>query len=223
MKKEDFLENIKYYQMDVFNIHDAARIFGKPEKYVSNRLSTIKQIKRIVKGLYYVQGTPISRVASGIISPSYLSLISAFYIRGATTQIPTEMQVISPVQHRPISIDLTRIMFIKLRKDRIYGFERTDLGMVATLEKAIIDSLYLNTFIGETEEVVESHGGFNQKRLLEYGILMRSEATINRLGYLLEKYGYNCDTLMKFRSPRYVNFGETGHIKDKKWRVMYAE
>lgn len=223
MKREDFLEKINYFQLEVFSIHDAARIFGKSERYVSNRLSTIKQIKRIMKGMYYVEGTSVSTIASSIISPSYVSLISAFYIRGSTTQIPIEMQVISPIQHRSLLIDQTRIIFIKLSRGRIFGFERTDVGMVATLEKAIVDSLYLNTFIGETEEALQNNSGLNINRLLEYGKLMHSGATVNRLGHVLEKFGYDCEALLKYRSERYVNFGESGNLKDSKWRVKYAE
>ncbi|MCW6168308.1 MAG: hypothetical protein LVQ96_01300 [Thermoplasmatales archaeon] len=32
----------------IFNIHDASKIFGKPEKYVSMRLITMPNIKRAI-------------------------------------------------------------------------------------------------------------------------------------------------------------------------------
>jgi predicted transcriptional regulator of viral defense system len=223
MKKDDFLEQLKYHKLEVFNIHDAARIFGKPERYVSSRLTTMKQIKRVRKGLYYLEGTELSKIASAIIAPSYISLISAFNLLGVTTQIPTEIQVISPVQHKTLFIGQTRIKFIRFRKDRMFGFSLTDLGMIADLEKAIIDSLYLNTFIGEAEDVVEGNSGIIPDRISEYAILMRSGAVINRLGHLLEKFGYDCEKIKNFRSDRYVNFGENGQLKDIKWRVRYAE
>ncbi len=223
MKKEDFFDQLKYQNLKIFSIHDAARIFGKSEKYVSNRLSTMQHIKRIKKGVYYLDDVEISEIASHVVSPSYISLISAFYLHGLTTQIPAEIQVVSPVQHRAISIAQNRIVFIRFRKDRIFGFERSDLGMIATIEKAIIDSLYLNTFIGEVEEVLKNKDGVNFERLTEYGMRMQSGAIINRLGHLLEKFGYNCEKLKVFRSQRYVNYGGKGQFKDIRWRVTYAK
>lgn len=63
MKKEDFFDQLKYQNLKIFSIHDAARIFGKSEKYVSNRLSTMQHIKRIKKGVYYLEDVEISEIA----------------------------------------------------------------------------------------------------------------------------------------------------------------
>ena len=183
----------------------------------------MQHVRRVRRGLYYLDGVEISRIASSVVSPSYISLLSVFYLHGVTTQIPTEIQVVSPVQHKAIFIDQNRIIFIRFRKDRKLGFERSELGMIATIEKAIVDSLYLNIFLSETEEVVEGSSGINLDRLFDYGTRMRSGATINRLGHLMEKYGYDCEKLTGFRSRRYVNFGEKGQFKDTRWRVFYAE
>ena len=64
----------------VFNIHDAAKIFGKPEKYVSMRLTAMSKIKRATRGIYYVHDAEVSEIATKIVVPSYISLISAFPI-----------------------------------------------------------------------------------------------------------------------------------------------
>ena len=78
MKREDFMDYLLTHGIKVFNIHEAARILGKPEKYVSLRLSQMPKIKRAARGLYFIQDTDLSEVATKIISPSYLSLLSAY-------------------------------------------------------------------------------------------------------------------------------------------------
>ena len=48
------------------------------------------------------------------------------------------------------------------------------------------------------------------ERLLEYGKLMHSGATVNRLGHVLEKFGYDCEALLKYRSERSFPLSSTG-------------
>ena len=208
----------------VFNIHDATKIFGKPEKYVSMRLSAMPKIKRATRGVYYVYDAEVSEIATKIVAPSYISLISAFALHNVTTQMPIEIQVISPVQHPSIEIEGYRIRFVKFRQDRIFGYSRINGSMVAILEKAIVDSLYLNLYTNETMEVVTGNVSLlDREKLIDYGIRMRSRATISRLGYLLEVAGYDANRLEKLRSERYVKLGEGGDSRDTKWRVFYAE
>lgn len=208
----------------VFNIHEAARIFGKPEKYVSMRLPTMPKIKRAARGIYYVYDADVSEIATKIVTPSYVSLISAYAIHGVTTQMPIELQVISPVQHNPLDLEGYRIRFLKFRLDRIFGYETINGSLVATLEKAIIDSLYLNVYLDETMEVTVNNSSLiDNLKLSNYGLRMRSRATISRLGFLMERAGLDTGGLIRFRSERYVKFGKTGKLRDTKWRVIYAE
>ena len=224
MKREDFMDYLLTHGIKVFNIHEAARIFGKPEKYVSLRLSQMPKIKRAARGIYFIQDTDLSEVATKIISPSYLSLLSAYAIHGVTTQIPIEYQVMSPVQHKNMEINGNRIKFFKLKQDRIFGYSALNGIIVASIEKAIVDSLYFNLYTDETLEVVRTnYSEINKERLIQLGIRMNSKATVSRLGYLMETSGYNADSLLEYRSQRYVNFGSGGPSGNSKWRVKYAE
>ena len=224
MKREDFMDYLLTNGIKVFNIHEAARIFGKPEKYVSLRLSQMPKIKRVIRGLYFIKDIDLSEVATKIISPSYLSLLSAYAIHGVTTQIPIEYEVMSPVQHKNMEINGNRIKFFKLKQDRIFGYSALNGTIVASIEKAIVDSLYFNLYTDETLEVIRSnYSEINKERLIQHGIRMNSKATVNRLGYLLETSGYDSDSLLEYRSQRYVNFGSGGISRSSKWRVNYAE
>ena len=210
--------------LKVFNIHDAAKIFNKPEKYVSMRLTSMPKIKRATRGVYYVHDADVSEIATKIVVPSYISLISAFALHNVTTQIPLEIQVISPVQHRALEVESYKIRFVKFSQERIFGYSRINGSMIAILEKAIVDSLYLNLYTNEAIEIVmDNISLLDEAKLIDYGIRMRSRATISRLGYLLEIAGYDAGKLEKLRSERYVRFGTEGTSKDTKWRVIYAE
>ena len=224
MKKEEFMDYLNSNGIKVFNIHDAAKIFGKPEKYVSMRLTAMPKIKRATRGIYYVHDAEVSEIATKIVVPSYISLISAFAIHNVTTQMPIEIQVISSVQHWALEVEGYRIRFIKFMKDRIFGYSKINGSMVAVLEKAVIDSLYLNLYTNETMDVVmESIPLLDKEKLMDYGIRMNSRATISRLGYLLEMAGFDTGRLVELRSERYVRFGKEGKSKNTKWRIIYAE
>lgn len=224
MKREEFTDYLISNGIKVFSIHDAAKIFGKSEKYVSMRLTSMPKIKRAARGIYYIYDAEVSEIATNIVVPSYISLLSAFASHNVTTQLPLEIQVISPIQHSSLNIEGYRIRFIKFRKDRIFGYSRINGSMVAILEKAIIDSLYLNLFTDETREVVmDNISLIDGEKLMNYGIRMRSGATINRLGFLMDMAGYDTGRLREYRSERYVYFGGMGDFKDTKWRIIYAE
>ncbi len=211
-------------EIKVFNIHDAAKIFGKPEKYVSMRLTSMPKIKRATRGVYYIYDADVSEIATKIVVPSYISLISAFALHNVTTQMPLEIHVIAPVQHRTLEVEGYKIRFIKFTQERIFGYSRINGSMVAILEKAIVDSLYLNLYTNEAMEVVMDNISLLDKaKLIDYGIRMRSKATISRLGYLMEMAGYDAGRLEELRSERYVRFSDTGTSKNMKWRVIYAE
>lgn len=224
MKKDKFMDYLNSNGIKVFNIHEAARIFGKSESYVSERLTAIPEIRRAKRGVYYVRDAEVSEIATKIVSPSYISLISAYAIHGATTQIPVEFQVIAPVQHRVMEVEGYRIRFFSFRRDRVFGYNKINGSLVALLEKAMIDSLYLNLYTDETMEVLKENApNIDEKRFIDFGLRMKSKSTINRLGFLLDNAGMDTDALLEFRSQRYVRLGSGGESRNRKWRIMYAE
>lgn len=217
------MDYLDAHKIRVFNLHEAAIILDKAEKYVSMRLSKMPKIRRATKGVYYVRGTDVGEIATGIVSPSYISLLSAFRYREATTQIPLEIQVIAPIQHRTMIIEGNRIRFIRLHRERIFGYSRLENSIVASLEKAIIDSLYLNLYADEAIEVFQDNLSLiDIGKLIDYGIRMKSRATTSRLGFMIEMLGESAESLLPVRSERYVKFGQEGDKRNKKWRVIHA-
>lgn len=224
LRKEEFLAYLRTHNISVFSLGDASKIMGKSLKYASMRLSKMSGVLRIERGKYCVSDVNIYDVATGIISPSYVSLLSAYSFHQLTTQIPIEIQVVSLFQHALINFEGYSIRFIKLSRERIFGFSRVGGGMVADPEKAIVDSLYLNLFIDDTKDVLrENRGNLDEKKLIDHTVRMRSRATVNKLGFLMEKYGYNVGLLSPVKSGRYVMLGNEGRKRNKKWRVMFAD
>ena len=225
MKSEDFTKALEGYGLRVFTIGDAVRILKKQNKYVSLYLSKIPNIKRLVRGKYYLAEASTYEIASHVVSPSYLSLITAFSIYNLTTQIPLITYVVSTRQHR--SVDLRgkgAIKFIKMDKERFFGYEYRNNISIATIEKAIIDSLYLKNNYGEVIEAFDeaiTRNKLNIKKLKEFAIMMKSPAIVNKIGFLLSMYEIDCDDLLPYKSKDYVKLSASSESHGKKWRVIY--
>ncbi|MHB1708362.1 MAG: type IV toxin-antitoxin system AbiEi family antitoxin domain-containing protein [Thermoplasmataceae archaeon] len=224
MRKEEFLDYLRTHKIKVFDLNDASKIMKKSLKYTSLRLSRMNEVTRIERGKYYVSDASIYEIATGVTIPSYVSLLSAYSFHRLTTQIPIEIQVVCSLQHARINVEGYSIRYIKLSRERIFGFSRLDGGMIADPEKAIVDSLYLNSFIEETKAVLqENKESLDENRLISHAIRMESRATFNKLGFLMEKYGYSIESLTPLKLGRYVILGNKGNQRDKKWRIIFAD
>ncbi len=223
MKSADFLEALAGSGIAVFTINDAVKIIGKKSNYVSLFLSKNKKFGRIEKGKYYVKGSSIYEIASNAVQPSYLSMASAYRYYNLITQMPNVIYVMSATQHRSIDIEGFRIEFIKLKKSRLFGYKRVDGAFVADLEKAIIDSLYMidYEYVEEAFRNALDSGLIRTDVMVDYALLMKSKALVNRTGFLLDRFGVYSDRLYRNRSQLYVKLSSEGGKKDKKWRVAH--
>jgi hypothetical protein len=101
--------------------------------------------------------------------------------------------VITLKRHRTIFVDNNTIEFIAIRRERFFGYTRDQNRYVAFLEKAIVDSIYLNTPpLSYVEEAFLA--AFNRKkievdRLIDYSIEMKSKKVMKSVGHLLEMKG----------------------------------
>ncbi|MCL5011400.1 MAG: hypothetical protein M1594_00705, partial [Candidatus Marsarchaeota archaeon] len=159
---KNLLEILKENNIDVFTNHDAVKIIDKKPSYVKlllHRLAMQNKIKRIERNLYCTSTAGFYEIASNIIPFSYVSLLSAFAFHGLTTQMPLSIDVISSRQHKDLRIENMKIHFIKLGRERIFGFyrDKNTNAFVAEVEKAIVDSLYLkNPSFGYVSESFEN-------------------------------------------------------------------
>lgn len=225
MKTVDLAELLRAYKFCVFTVNDAARIAAKKTRYISLILSRNKKyFGRIERGKYYLKEATIYEIASGVLSPSYVSRVSALRYYNLISQMPSVVNVIASVQHKPLGLLGYTIVFSKLPRERMFGYGKDEGAMIAEPEKAIVDSLYMNDDYSYVREAVAALGAsLRVEKLMRYAIAMDSGALINKAGFLLEDSGLDAERLLKFRSGRIVRLSPLAAKLNRKWRVLYVD
>ena len=187
MKTTTFNEILRSNHMYTFKLVDAARILDKQLKYASLFLSRNKQVKKALRGRYYTQDATEYEVASSILNPSYISLVSALRFYNLTEQMPHIIYVISFKRHRPIeNLNGYRVEFVTLKKQMFYGYVKVDGAIVARPEKAIIDMLYINRFTEYAYETIEG-GNLNIRLLVKYATMSKNKKIIHLIKTIISK------------------------------------
>lgn len=222
MKAREFLRALESNGLKTFDLNDAVKIIRKPAGYVSMFLSSIGEIKRIERGKYYVDGTDPYVIASNLLHPSYISLISALGYYKSITQMPVEIDVMALRQHKALSIEGYRVRFFKIKRRRFFGYGNDDGVFIATPEKAIIDCLSFNVdFFYVSEGFKRLRESLDVTKIKEYAKIMGGRALISKLGFLLDRFGVPADDLLGYRSRMKVYISRPGAEKDSKWGVLY--
>lgn len=135
------------------------------------RLERSKIITRLGSGKYYYgHDLPMDfSVANFLLQPSYISLETALNLYGILSQFPFLVTSVTTAKSKTIKNKDREFEYSHISKNLYWGFVKTDGYLIATPEKAIIDSFYLaskglrSTSADEWDwEIV------NKKRLLEY-------------------------------------------------------
>jgi predicted transcriptional regulator of viral defense system len=111
----------------------------------------------------------------------------------------------------------------------IFGYKKerkeNSYVVVANVEKAIIDCLYLPRYcrLADIIDILEE-GDVDIRRLIEYARMSESEAVERRLGYLLDLIGMKHDIRPKSKTSYKLNpsIKEKGEF-DNKWRIYVNE
>ena len=201
---QEVLDELALHNKTVFSIYDAARIMNKPNNYVSKLLSNNKKVRRIERGKYYLtdgRGINIYEIASQVVFPSYVSMFAAFQFYSVTEQFVVKYSVVTLKRHRPITIENNAVEFIKIQKERFFGYKKNGNAYVATIEKAIVDSLYLGSppFSYIEEAFAESlrRKIINVDLLVDFALRMKTKATAERVQTLLKSENIYSDRLQE--------------------------
>lgn len=174
----------------LFTENDVSKIINKDKDYVKTflyRLNKKGLIKRIERGKYTLFDDPLI-FSSYIVTPSYLSLWTAFRYYNLTQQQPLDIFIISPISKKAITLKNTKIFFLKTK--HMFGYKKEryedfDIFM-AEKEKAIIDSLLFKLPIQDAYWAIETEE-INIKRIVNLANKLKNSSLSKRLGYLLEK------------------------------------
>ena len=155
-----------------------------------------------------------------IVKPSYISSISALSFYGDISQLPNEIFVLQTnLQKLFTFIQTIRFFHTKF----FFGFKEVEYKgfkiLIADREKAIIDSIgKVPIYIFE-----ESLEKINLEKMLDYVKRIGKRSLAKRIGYLLEKFGYNVYFDLKgFIDKKFVFLDPIvkGKKKNKKWMVI---
>ena len=187
MKTILLLKTLENYP--VFTESDVAKLENKNQPYARTLLYRLQKkgyIKRIERGKYTCHND-LMIVASYILTPSYISLWSAFKYYNLTQQQPQTISIISKKPHKDIIINNTKIKFnvtkhfFGYKKERYRDFDI----FVAEKEKAIIDALLFKMPIQDIAESIIDES-INYKKLVAYAKKTENHSLIKRLGYILQ-------------------------------------
>jgi len=234
MHDREFLKKVEHLGIGVFGVSDIARITGKDRGYAclfAKRLKNRGLIKSVEKGRYVFPDTDPLIVASNLVHPSYISFLSGLAYYHRTTQIPVETQVVYSKSKKSVKYDDSTISFVKLRKERVFGYRREKLGngftFVGEIEKVIVDALFLPRHCPVSETFNALKEGVDVEKIINYALRMNSIVTLKRLGYLLDLTDIDVyDKLKKHINVRYdtlsPNVLRKGE-KNRKWCLLINE
>ncbi len=184
----DILSILREQREGVFTTHEIAQLTGSGAKYAS--LITLRMLKgnmirRAERGKYYLPNTSIYAIASNMVYPSYVSLFAAFRYYNLTTQMPRIIDIVTTKRHKEIKeLEGSRVRFVTFQKRRFFGFgiDRETGALVADIEKALVDSLYLGdpqyAYVEEAAELAYAKGMLSSEKLVLYAENMRSKKAV---------------------------------------------
>jgi predicted transcriptional regulator of viral defense system len=232
MKRLDILKSLKSLPSPVFTIADLMRTTKEKRANAHvylNRMKKAGLIHDIERGKYSLSKDPIL-VATHLLQPSYISFLHGLGMRGMTDQIATKLQIVAPRQKGKILFQGMEIEFIKFKRKAIFGYRKEKRNehqiFLADAEKLVIDSLYMPKLVPVSvvfKAMAENE--LDEEKLLEYAKRMDSKILQKRLGFLLEKLGFDySDELEISQKLEYLNplKKKKGDI-NKKWKLIINE
>jgi predicted transcriptional regulator of viral defense system len=197
MRGSELVEAFEEKGLHVLTINDIVRMTGGSRAYawtVAERLIKRNILSRAARGVYYTGKATLLEVASNIVSPSYVSLSSAFSYYGFLQQALAAADVITPKRHSDAAFGEARIHFITLKKERVFGFRRDNANIVvAEPEKAFVDALFLRTpqygYVDAAFARAVQSGRIDGKRFLEYAGRMGVKALAGKAKAMIEENG----------------------------------
>ena len=212
----------KFESMPVFSLGDINQIINNRTyaKRFLKRMIKEGKIFKIRKNIYTLRKDPFL-VSAFLINPSYISGASALSYHKRITQIPSEIFCATLKNNRKIKFE-ENINFIHTKYFfgfKVVNYENVNIP-IATPEKAIIDSFSVIP-ISIFEEAFEE---IDKRVMIGYLKRIKKSSIIKRVGYLMEKGGYDAyNELKKYINYKYIPLDpliQNKGTKDKKWGVI---
>lgn len=233
ISKTEFLllNKIRNERLVVFTPKEIMHLLSWKKQRIYNILQQLKNKNIIVslkRNVYAVTETineHIFQIAVESINPSYISFWTALSYYGFTEQQPKAIQVVTPKQYKAIILYEYKIIPTRFKKERFFGYKKSNNFVIAEKEKSIIDSLAYPEKAGGFHEVVKclknSWNELNKKIFLNYLHKFNNVVLNARIGYILEELKLKQikaalpNTYIKLNNEKPIT-----RVRNKKWRVI---
>jgi len=232
LNRYDLFQKLEKTKKNVFTPRELSNLAGikTQSAYVLiNRMKQKQHIYSVYKGKFALSDDPLL-IATQLHQPSYFSLNTALFLHNRFSQIIQDYFVITSKKvHSPARIlNQHDIYFIRIKPALLFGYRkishRNSYYLLADLEKAVLDSLYLPSYCHMNDLLSVLQGGFDLPLLERYALQMKSEAVISRLGVLLDTL--EIPTSLKRRSStvyKLVPDNNSKGVYNPKWKIYINE
>lgn len=225
----------KLKETAVFSLSDVSQIVSGKE-YAKKLLKRMRERKEIInlKRDAYTFYDDAFLISTFLLKPSYISSVSALAYYKLITQIPKNIFCFTTKTTKQFNYlgkndknnknninNKTKIQFVNTKY--FFGFENKEyMGFnipIATPEKAVIDSIGVVP-LGVVAEVVKS---LNEGLIKEYLKKINKSNIIKRVGFILEKNGFDVVDLKKFVNGKLIYLDPLGKKKgkvNKEWKLI---
>lgn len=148
MTSLDAIQKLQEFKKDYYTLKDLQSILDVPASSLKVQLSRwCKQgiFIRLTKGIYvpYNAKVDTQKVANQVYYPSYLSFESALNYYGILSQIPYTLTFATQKKSKKLVLKDTQVEYTQLANRLFFGYTLENGIYLATLEKALMDTIYL--------------------------------------------------------------------------------
>lgn len=195
----DFRENLKKFV--IFNLGDIRKIEADFDLRRLNEWTNKNYIKKIKRGYYIFSDLQINEqvlflIANAIYRPSYISFEMVFSLYNLIPEAVYGITSATSRKTNKFKTDIGSFNYKHIKAELMFGYELREYDdhhyMVAEIEKAILDYLYLNSQIKNAKDfdglrfnASEFKARANMDKLKEYLKAFNSKALIRRVNQFI--------------------------------------
>jgi len=179
-----------------FGVEELIRLTNWDRQRVYNILHSLQKknhIYRIRRNQYVITeniNEKIFRIATEVVEPSYISFWTALSYYGYTEQQIKTIQLVTTKQTCSLSLSSFNIEPTTFRIKRFFGYKKINDFVIATPEKAFIDSLYQLNKCGGLDEyskcLKNAWNMLNKKTFVQGLLLFDNKSMISRIGFIID-------------------------------------
>lgn len=230
MSGHDLVEELRRRQRWVIPYQELVPLCGLPPasaRVLFHHLVRRGLLERPCRGWYARPGFLPEAFATVRAPPAFVSFDSALTLHDLTSRRLPRRLIVGPRSFAPLTLQGVELRWIRLRPDRLFGFETVLLDgqrvALASPERAIADALLVPRW-ADLDELARAIDRVSVRRLLAIVRRLGSMAAAKRAGWLLERTGHPVPDsfrrgLRRTTDPLMPRLPRKGPI-DRRWGLL---